>query len=60
MHRNSLNKCDRVVESTARANCYENVNESYSNIQERMDKRKKQDMLDFKRKIEPTLKEGNQ
>ena len=38
LHSNSSNKCSRIVESTQRANCYDRVNDSYSRIQERMDK----------------------
>ena len=57
LHSNSTKKCDRLIESTARANCYENVNESYSNIREREDekKRKENEKLDFKPKKELVL-----
>lgn len=55
--------CTRIIESTQRANCYERANESYSKIQDRMDKVKKEERekekLDFKQKKEPLLKNDN-
>lgn len=61
LHSQSTTKCDRLIESTAKANCYENVNESYSNIREREDEKKRKDneKLDFRPKKEPPLSDDN-
>ena len=57
----STKKCDRLIESTARENCYKDVNENYNSLQELKDKKKREDneKLDFKRKKEPILNSEN-